>query len=148
MRVSAKTDYALRALLVLAECAPRLVKVEALTAAEGMPRKFVEVILSELRRAGLVVSRRGSDGGYGLAVPPEQITVGAVIRILDGPLGEEPPRSGTVRPSAAHLTDVWTAATASVANVLDRTTLAHLLSGELPVHVQELARSADGGGAR
>jgi Rrf2 family protein len=81
VRVSAKTDYALRALLVLAEQAPALVKVEALTAAEGMPRKFVELILSELRRAGLVVSRRGSDGGYGLALPPERITVGAVVRL-------------------------------------------------------------------
>jgi Rrf2 family protein len=141
VRVSAKTDYALRALLVLAEQAPALVKVEALTAAEGMPRKFVELILSELRRAGLVVSRRGSDGGYGLALPPERITVGAVVRLLDGPLNEgaaSRPSAG-VHGSAVHLTDVWTAATVSVSNVLDGTTLAHVLTGHLPEHVTQLA---------
>ena len=154
MRVSAKTDYALRALLVLAAHAPDLVKVEAISAAEGMPRKFVEVILGELRRAGLVVSRRGSDGGFGLAVPPERITVGDVVRILDGPLGGEPVRAhpGRAHPGApgagvpgaasAHLAEVWDAATASVADVLDAATLRHLLSGELPEHVRALAKRA------
>ena len=142
MRVSAKTDYALRALLVLAEQAPRLVKVEALTAAEGMPRKFVEVILGELRRAGLVVSRRGSDGGYGLALPADRITVGAVVRVLDGPLGVEPPvRAAGATTSAAIIGDLWTAATVSVSQVLDRTTVGHLRSGRLPDHVHELARA-------
>jgi Rrf2 family protein len=146
MRVSAKTDYALRALLVLAEHGPGLVKVEALTAAEGMPRKFVELILSELRRAGLVHSRRGSDGGYGLALPPDRITVGAVIRVLDGPLGEAPPpraAAGTAaRAREGRLGAVWAAATVSVSNVLDATTLDHLMTGHLPAHVQDLARSA------
>lgn len=141
MRVSAKTDYALRALLVLAERAPEFVTLEALTAAEGMPRKFVESILSELRRAGLVVSRRGSDGGYGLALPPERISVGAVVRILDGPL-EDRPRSPAVvrdRATSAHLAEVWTAATMSVSSVLDSTTLHHVLTGQLPDHVRSLA---------
>lgn len=142
MRVSAKTDYALRALLVLAERAPELVKVEALTAAEALPRKFVEVILSELRRAGLVISRRGSEGGYGLALPADRISVGAVIRVLDGPLGPVPARPAGAGTTAAHLADVWTAATVSVTNVLDRTTLAHVLSGRLPDDVHELARAA------
>lgn len=142
MRVSAKTDYALRALLVLAEHAPALVKVEALSAAEDMPRKFVEIILSELRRAGIVVSRRGTDGGYGLAVPPERITIGAVIRVLDGPLGEKGARSHQDGTGAVRLGEVWSAATASVASVVDATTLAHLLSGQLPDHVRQLARSA------
>jgi len=141
VRVSAKTDYALRALVVLADRAPDLVKVEALSTAEGMPHKFVELILSELRRAGLVVSRRGSEGGFGLAVAAEQVTVGDVVRILDGPLGGEPAR---LRPGGrgAHLADVWSAATVSVADVLDSITLAHLLSGRLPDHVRELARRA------
>jgi Rrf2 family protein len=142
MRMSAKTDYALRALLVLAEHAPALVKGEALSAAEDMPRKFVEIILSELRRAGIVVSRRGTDGGYGLALPPERITVGAVIRVLDGPLGENGARSHPDGVGAVRLSEVWSAATASVANVVDSTTLAHLVSGQLPDHVRQLARSA------
>jgi len=136
VRVSARTDYALRALLVLADRAPALVKVEVISAEEGMPRKFVEVILGELRRAGLVVSRRGSDGGFGLAMPAERITVGDVVRIADGPLGGEPGRAGA---APGRLADVWTAATVSVADVLDRTTLAHVRSGCLPDHVRELA---------
>ncbi|HEY6793379.1 MAG TPA: Rrf2 family transcriptional regulator, partial [Kineosporiaceae bacterium] len=126
MHVSAKTDYGLRALRVLAQRRPDLVTVETLSTAEGLPRKFVELILSDLRRAGLVFSRRGILGGYGLAVPPERITVGAVIRILDGPLDQHERRSGASTAGAATLAKVWTAATASLANVLDRTTLAHL----------------------
>ena len=151
MRVSAKTDYALRALLVLAERSPAYVKAEALIAAEDLPRKFVESILSELRRAGLVTRRRGAEGGYGLAVPAEAVTVGAVIRVLDGPIATGPPtrpagvgraaRAGGPDPSA-RLTQVWTAASASVSSVLDATTLAHLLSGQLPEHVRRLAEDA------
>jgi Rrf2 family protein len=76
MRVSAKTDYGLRALLVLAEHGPDLVTIEAVSRAEGMPRKFVELILGELRRAGLVVSRRGSVPVLAVAVDhgPDGVT--------------------------------------------------------------------------
>ena len=91
-------------------------------------------------------SRRGYEGGYGLARPPDRITVGAVIRVLDGPLGEAPPpraAPGTAaRAREGHLGAVWAAATVSVSNVLDATTLEHLMTGHLPEHVRQLARSA------
>jgi Rrf2 family protein len=149
VRISAKTDYALRALLLLAERAPDLVKLEVLATAEDLPRKFVESILSELRRAGLVQARRGSDGGYGLAVPAEQISIGAVIRVVDGPLAQEPrgrrrtaPAELAASATAGHLHDVWLAMDAGLRLVLDETSLAHVVSGRLPDHVERLAASA------
>jgi len=163
MRVSAKTDYGLRALVALAAGAPYLVKLDALVAGEGLPRKFVESILSELRRAGFVHSRRGAEGGYGLAVPAAEISVGAVIRVLDGPLAEGP-RTDVASPAAGRsaggtasgtaggvddgpgdrLADLWAAMAVSVGNVLDSTTVEHLVSGQLPEHVRRLAECARG----
>ena len=90
MDISAKTDYAVRALLELAAREPSLVKVDAIIGEQQLPRKFVEAILGELRRAGLVRSQRGADGGYALALPASEITLGAVIRAVDGPLGRGP----------------------------------------------------------
>ncbi|MFN8079115.1 MAG: Rrf2 family transcriptional regulator [Kineosporiaceae bacterium] len=141
MRISAKADYALRALVLLAELGPDRVTLEALTTRGAMPRKFLEGILSDLRHADLVHSRRGTDGGYTLAVPARQITIGQVIRAMDGPLVAAPVArsSGQVHPSAKHLDTVWVAMAASLAEVLDRVTVDHLLSGRLPAAVVRLA---------
>jgi Rrf2 family protein len=146
VQISAKTDYAVRALLMLAAHSPDLVKVDVLTAQQGLPRKFVEAILSELRRAGLVRSQRGPDGGYALARPAGEITVGAVIRVVDGPLAEvrglRPHETAYTGP-AEHLPDIWVAMRASLRAVLDETTLEQVLTGKLPEHVRRLARSPD-----
>ena len=88
MQISAKTDYAVRALLSLAAREPELVKIDTVVTEQGMPRKFVEAILGELRRAGIVRSQRGADGGYALARPASDIKLGSVIRAVDGPLAE------------------------------------------------------------
>ena len=88
VQISAKTDYAVRALLSLAAREPELVKIDTVVTEQGMPRKFVEAILGELRRAGLVRSQRGADGGYALARPASDIKLGSVIRAVDGPLAE------------------------------------------------------------
>ena len=146
MQISAKTDYAVRALLLLASRSPDLVKVDVLTEQQGLPRKFVEAILSELRRAGLVRSQRGADGGYALAQPADEITIGAVIRVVDGPLAEVRglrPHETTYTGVAQHLPDVWVAMRASLRTVLDETTLAAVLSGNLPAHVQKMARDPE-----
>lgn len=146
MQISAKTDYAVRALLMLASRSPDLVKVDVLTVQQGLPRKFVEAILSELRRAGLVRSQRGADGGYALARPADEITIGAVIRVVDGPLAEVRglrPHETTYTGVAEHLPDVWVAMRASLRTVLDETTLAAVLTGNLPEHVQKMARDPE-----
>jgi len=146
VQISAKTDYAVRALLMLASRSPDLVKVDVLTVQQGLPRKFVEAILSELRRAGLVRSQRGADGGYALARPADEITIGAVIRVVDGPLAEVRglrPHETTYTGVAEHLPDVWVAMRASLRTVLDETTLAAVLTGNLPEHVQKMARDPE-----
>ncbi len=146
MQISAKTDYAVRALLSLAAHEPDLVKVDVVVTEQGLPRKFVEAILGELRRSGLVRSQRGAEGGYALARPAADITLGMVIRAVDGPLAEirglrahETTYSGV----AQHLPEVWVAVRAALRRVLDETTLAHVLSGRLPPHVRKLIEAPD-----
>jgi Rrf2 family protein len=144
--ISAKTDYAVRALLSLASREPELVKVDVIVSEQELPRKFVEAILGELRRAGLVRSQRGAEGGYALARPASEITVGAIIRVVDGPLAEVRglrPNETTYEGAAQHLPDVWVAVRASLRRVLDETTLAHVLSGKLPVHVRRMVDAPD-----
>ncbi|MGI8760375.1 MAG: RrF2 family transcriptional regulator [Jatrophihabitantaceae bacterium] len=146
MQISAKTDYAVRALLSLAAHEPNLVKVDVVVGEQGLPRKFVEAILGELRRAGLVRSQRGAVGGYALARPADQITIGAVIRAVDGPLAEVRglrPHETVYTGVAEHLPDVWVAVRASLRQVLDETTLAHVLAGRLPAHVRKLVDAPD-----
>jgi Rrf2 family protein len=146
VQISAKTDYAVRALLSLAAHEPDLVKVDEIVGEQGLPRKFVEAILGELRRAALVRSRRGAEGGYALARPADEITLGAVIRAVDGPLAEirglrahETNYAG----AAEHLPDVWVAVRAALRSVLDETSLAQVLSGKLPRHVQKMIQAPD-----
>lgn len=146
MQISAKTDYAVRALLSLASREPELVKIDAVVTDQGMPRKFVEAILGELRRAGLVRSQRGADGGYALARPAKDITLGAVLRAVDGPLAEVRglrPHETTYTGVAEHLPEVWVAVRSALRRVLDGTTLADVLSGVLPPQVKALNDDPD-----
>ena len=126
VHVSAKSDYAIRALLALAACEPDYVKVEAIVGDQELPRKFVEAILSDLRRANIVRTMRGADGGYALARPASAVTLGQVIRAVDGPLAEVRglrPNEATYRGVAEHLPEVWVALRAAMRRVLDETTL-------------------------
>ena len=146
MEISAKTDYAVRALLGLAQRAPHLVKVDEIITEQQLPRKFVEAILGELRRAGLVRSQRGAEGGYALARPAADITLGQVIRAVDGPLAEVRglrPHETTYTGVAQHLPEVWVAVRASLRRVLDETTLQHVLTGKLPPHVRRMVEAPD-----
>lgn len=145
MRISAKTDYAVRAAVELAAVTDEHpLKSERIAQAQGIPLRFLENILVQLRQGGIVVSRRGADGGYRLAEPADQITVADVIRAIDGPLaavaGERPEKldfEGTAEP----LREVWVAVRASLRDVLEHVTLADLASGSLPQVVRE--RTAD-----
>jgi Rrf2 family protein len=147
VRVSAKTDYALRAALELA-AAPdeKPVKGERIATAQGIPLRFLENILMQLRHAGLVDSRRGAEGGYRLARPATEVKLADVIRAIDGPLAGV---SG-VRPEslgfdgvAEPMRDVWIAVRASLRGVLEQVTLADVVSGELPANVRALVADED-----
>jgi Rrf2 family protein len=147
VRVSAKTDYAIRAALELA-AAPddKPVKGERIATAQAIPLRFLENILMQLRHAGLVDSRRGADGGYRLARPAAEVTLADVIRAIDGPLagvsGSRPETLG-FEGVAQPMRDIWIAVRASLRGVLERVTLADVVAGELPAHVRELVADED-----
>lgn len=146
MQISAKSEYAVRALLELAAREPDLVKAETIVAEQELPRKFVESILVDLRRAGLVRSTRGAEGGYQLTRPASQISLGAVIRAVDGPLAEVRglrPHETTYSGVAQHLPEVWIALRANVRKVLDETSLQQVLVGRLPAHVRRLSEDSE-----
>src|SRR5919202_6157211 len=126
MRISAKADYAVRAALELAAAPDPPVKGERIAEAQGIPLKFLENILRDLRQAGLVVSHRGPDGGYRLERPPEEIRLADVIRAVDGPLASvrgERPESMHYGGPAEELAPVWIALRAAVRGVLEHVTL-------------------------
>ena len=134
MRVSAKVDYALRAMLELA-AAGGLVKGEQLATAQGIPQKFLESILIDLRHAELVASRRGVEGGYTLARPAERISVADVIRAVEGPIatvrGARPEDVEYVG-AAAGLRPVWLDLRSAMRDVLEQTTLADVVARPAP----------------
>ena len=131
MKLSAKADYAVRAVLVLASHDdPHPLKGELIAASQDLPLKFVENILGELKHAGLVVSQRGPEGGYRLAVPADQITVAEVIRVVDGPLAAVAgvrPEAISYPPGAEALPDVWLQARSQLRSVLENVTFADLV---------------------
>jgi len=148
MRISAKADYAVRAAAELAAASPagRPVKGEQLAAAQGIPPRFLENILSDLRNAGLLQTRRGADGGYSLTRAPSEISVAEVLRAVEGPLaavqGSRPERLH-YRGAAARLPEVWVALRANLRAVLERVSLADLAAGALPESVARLTTTAD-----
>jgi Rrf2 family protein len=148
VRVSAKTDYAIRAALELAAAAAddKPLKGERISTAQAIPLRFLENILMQLRHAGLVESRRGAEGGYRLARPAADVTLADVIRAIDGPLagvGGARPETLGFEGVAAPMRDVWIAVRASLRNVLEHVTLAEVIAGELPGHVREMLADED-----
>jgi Rrf2 family protein len=131
MRVSAKVDYALRALAELAAAPPgQPVKGEQLASAQEIPLNFLENILLELRRSELVASRRGADGGYWLGRPAAEISLADVVRAVEGPIASvrgNRPEDVTYTGAATALQDVWIELRASMRGVLEETSLADLV---------------------
>ncbi|HEX3539069.1 MAG TPA: Rrf2 family transcriptional regulator [Acidimicrobiales bacterium] len=146
MQISARADYAIRALAELAAAGAGPVKGERLAQAQQIPAKFLENILSELRHAGLLLSQRGADGGYWLARAPSEITLADIIRAVDGPLanvrGQRPDTIG-YEGSAAQLSEVWIAVRASLRSVLEHVTLAELVDGPLPAAVLDFSQQPE-----
>lgn len=142
MRVTAKVDYGVRALAELAAAGEGPVKGERIAQAQGIPLRFLENILADLRHAGIVASQRGAEGGYRLARPAGEITIAQVIRALEGPLANvrgQRPEQVVYEGAAEPLREVWVALRASVRAVLDHVTLADLAAGRLPEQVAALA---------
>ena len=148
MKVSAKSDYAVRALLELAQAGSGdgPVKGERIAQGQEIPLKFLENILIDLRHAGIVRSQRGAEGGYWLARSPDEIYVGEVIRAVDGPLASvrgEAPEDLDYEGAAEHLQTVWIAVRASLRSVVDELTLADVVAGRMPGHMKRLIDAPD-----
>jgi Rrf2 family protein len=146
VQISAKADYAIRALAELAAAGGGPVKGERLANSQQIPAKFLENILSELRHAGLLFSQRGAEGGYWLARPAAEITLADIIRAVDGPLANvrgQRPEMVDYEGAAKRLSEVWIAVRANLRLVLERVTLADLVDGPLPDSVMELALNPD-----
>jgi Rrf2 family protein len=147
VRVSAKADYAVRAMIELVAGGERApVKGELVSHAQDIPLRFLENILSELRHAGLVQSRRGTDGGYWLAKPADSITIADIIRAVDGPLATvrgEPADELDYADDAKPLQEVWIALRANIREILERVSLADVVEGQLPDPVRNIASQPD-----
>jgi Rrf2 family protein len=147
MHVTAKADYAVRAVVELAgssQESPR--KVDDVAKAQAIPVSFLENILTQLRSSGIVRSQRGPEGGYWLAQPADQLNLANVIRAVEGPLvgvrGQRPEEieySG----SAESLQQVWIALRASLRKVLEHVTVADVAAGSLPAEIVALTREEE-----
>jgi Rrf2 family protein len=152
VRITAKVDYAVRAAAELAAHAAvhgarAPMKGEAVATAQGIPARFLESILAELRRSGIVGSQRGSDGGYWLARPAQEVSVADLIRAVEGPLADvhgTPPEEATYQGAAVELQRVWIATRVALREVLEATTLADIAGGSLPKAVVTRAERPDG----
>jgi Rrf2 family protein len=146
VRTTAKADYAVRAAVELAASGDAPVSAERIADAQKIPVNFLENILLDLRRAGIIESRRGAAGGYLLARPAGEIVLADVVRAVEGPLASVrglSPDALEYEGAAGPLRDVWVALRAAVRSVLEHVTLADVASGELPPLVGELTSEPD-----
>ncbi|QOV99103.1 Rrf2 family transcriptional regulator [Rhodococcus pyridinivorans] len=144
MHITARVDYAVRTLLELAAIEDgRLTKAETLATAQTIPHKFLEAVLADLRRGGLVNSRRGPEGGYWLARPASEISIADIIRTVEGPLASvrgERPEDVVYSGAAERLQDVWIAVRVNLRAVLEEVSLADVVTGDLPGFVEDLTK--------
>jgi Rrf2 family protein len=142
MRISAKADYAVRAVVELAAAeGEKPVKAERIATAQEIPLNFLENILGELRHAGIVRSHRGAEGGFRLARPANEVTVADVIRAVEGPLASVrggPPEDASYSGAATTLPHVWIAVRANLRRVVENVTIADIANSKLPRSVEKL----------
>jgi Rrf2 family protein len=145
MRVSAKSDYALRALIEMASRADAsAVSAEELGKRQDIPHGFLQAILADLRRAGIVISQRGQSGGWRMGRAPSEVSVADVIRAVDGPLVSVyglRPEAVTYNDTAEVLQHVWIAARRSLRDVFEQVSIQQLAEHRLPKAVT--SRTAD-----
>jgi Rrf2 family protein len=142
VHVTAKADYAMRAIIEIAVTPDGRAKAEQIATAQDIPLGFLRGILTDLRRAGLIVSQRSASGGFRLARPAKEISLGDVVRSVEGPLAQVRGLKPTELdyPGAAEpLRDVWIALRANLRAILDNTTIADVAEGRLPAVVRKLA---------
>jgi Rrf2 family protein len=146
VQVSAKVDYAVRALIEVATSQSNRLTRDELASAQDIPPRYLEVVLTDLRQAGLLLGHRGASGGYSLGRPAEEITVADIARAVDGPLALVQglrPENVTYTGSSLHLHELWIGLRAAVRSVLEEVTVADLAVGFLPPAVRSLVDQDD-----
>jgi Rrf2 family protein len=141
VRINARVDYAIRAVVELAAAAPESMTADAIATAQGIPSRFLQAILTDLQRARLVTSQRGRDGGYRLGLPASEISIARIMRIEQGFLAEvhgQRPEDVSYPGAAVALAPVWVAAREAYRRVLEGVTVADVVAGRLPEHAAEL----------
>ena len=144
VRITAREDYAIRAVIELAVAGGAIVKREDIADRQNIPAPFLENILRDLKKDEIVDALRGPEGGFRLARPADEITVADVIRSVAGPLATvrgTRPMALEYSGSAESLQELWIAVRASLRNVLETVTLADLANGKLPARVKRIAES-------
>ena len=147
MHVTAKADYAVRAVVELATSEPNAPrKVDDIAQAQAIPVSFLENILTQLRSTGIVRSQRGPEGGYWLAQPAKEVSLADVIRAVEGPLvgirGQRP-EEVEYAGAAESLREVWIALRANLRKVLEHVSVADVAAGKLPAGVRALTREEE-----
>jgi Rrf2 family protein len=146
VQVTAKIDYALRALIELATSTSGRMSRDELAEAQQIPRRYLEAVLLDLRQAGLLIARRGPSGGYELNRPAASITVAEVARAVDGPLAlvqGHRPEAVTYTGSSRHLQELWIGLRAAIRSVMETVTVDDLVHGRLPEAVRGLVDDPD-----
>lgn len=146
MQVTAKVDYAVRALLELAAAPERRMTRDELADAQRIPARYLENLLGQLRQAGIVIGRRGAAGGYVLGRPADAITIAEVSRAVDGPLSlvqGQRPEDVSYHGTSEHLSELWVGLRAAVRSVLETVTLEDARHGRWPEEVGELVEDPD-----
>jgi Rrf2 family protein len=129
VEISVKSEYALRAVFDLAcRDGSQPVKIAEIAARQAIPQKFLELILSQLKQGGFLGSRRGAEGGYFLARSADEITVGEILRHIDGPISPSRKQLRESLPPDSPFPDLWGEVEEALSAVLDRTTFADLVA--------------------
>ena len=146
MQVTAKIDYALRALVEMASRPDEMLSRDDLAQAQSIPTRYLESILLQLRQSGLVMGRRCAKGGYVLGRAALDISVADVSRSVDGPLAMVQgvrPEQASYEGSAVAIGDLWVAVRAAMRSVMEHVTIQDLVDQQLPGHVQVLVDDPD-----
>jgi Rrf2 family protein len=141
VRINARVDYAVRAVVELAAAAPEALTCDRIATVQNIPNRFLQAILADLQHARLVTSQRGRDGGYRLALPASEISIARVMRVEQGFLAEvhgQRPEDVTYPGAAGSLAEVWVAAREAYRRVLEGVTVADVVAGRLPPQAAEL----------
>jgi len=137
MKISARVDYGLQAILEIAASDKRKkrMKADEISEKHDIPMKFLESILSDLKKADLIIGHRGNSGGYNLSRSADEIAIADVVRAIDGPLASVrgmAPEKASYKGEISGLTKVWIATRVALREVLEEMTLADILDDDFP----------------